>query len=197
VRELEKIKVYSPNREHRERFAEQMTEDLGVEIVSVGDPREVVRGSDIVAACTNSNQAVVEPSWLEPGMHLIAVNTHEIHEDEAVLRQLDRYVIYRSAPAEQHFTTPEDWRPESLGGSSPEWAERERRLVGPEKIATLPEVILGKAPGRMSENEITGFNSEGTGVQFAALAFLVYQKAKERGLGNKLPLRWFVQDIRS
>lgn len=90
-----------------------------------------------------------------------------------------------------------DFRPASLGGSDIETERRERRLIGPEKIFPLADVLLGKVKGRESGEEITGFNSEGTGVQFAALANRVYLLAKERGLGRELPLSWFVQDIMS
>ena len=34
------------------------------------------------------------------------------------------------------------------------------------------------------------------GLQFAAVAGLVYRKAKAAGLGREIPTEWFLQDIR-
>ena len=56
-----------------------------------------------------------------------------------------------------------------MGGSSPEISEKEQTIMGEEKMATLPQVILGQAVGRPYDREITYFSSEGTGIQFAAL----------------------------
>ena len=52
VRPLDLIKVYSPNPEHRQAFAEQLTAKTGVPAQALDNPEEVVRGSQIVAACT-------------------------------------------------------------------------------------------------------------------------------------------------
>jgi hypothetical protein len=45
--------------------------------------------------------------------------------------------------------------------------------------------------------QITFLNNQGTqGLQFAAIGGKAYELAKAKGLGNPLPLEWFVQDIR-
>ncbi len=69
-------------------------------------------------------------------------------------------------------------------------------LVPPERRHHLTEVVLGRAPGREDEKELNMFESEGTGVQFAAVAHKVYTLAKVKGAGQQLPLDWFLQDIR-
>ena len=37
----------------------------------------------------------------------------------------------------------------------------------------------------------------GYGIQFTAVAKLVYDLAKDRGMGRELPLEWFQQNVRS
>src|SRR5262249_27113246 len=44
VRSIEQVKVYSVTKEHRDRFAEEMTELLNVEVQPVSNPEAVVRG---------------------------------------------------------------------------------------------------------------------------------------------------------
>jgi len=73
VRPLRKIKVYSPTKTNRERFAREMAAQTGVEVVPVNSAEEAVRGSDIVSAATNTIDPVIEGRWLEEGMHVTSL----------------------------------------------------------------------------------------------------------------------------
>jgi ornithine cyclodeaminase/alanine dehydrogenase-like protein (mu-crystallin family) len=65
------------------------------------------------------------------------------------------------------------------------------------KYESLVDLMVGRATGRKSPDDITYFINAGTqGLQFAAVAGRVYTLAKERGLGRELPTEWFLQDIR-
>jgi ornithine cyclodeaminase/alanine dehydrogenase-like protein (mu-crystallin family) len=69
----------------------------------------------------------------------------------------------------------------------------ERGLVKLEDLHELGELLTGKCRGRKDEREITLFkNNTGMGIQFAATARLVYEKAKEKGIGAELPLDLFM-----
>ena len=60
------------------------------------------------------------------------------------------------------------------------------------KLPTLPDLIVGRMPGRQSDREITCFlNNIGLGYQFAAAGALVYKKARAQKLGHELPTDWF------
>src|SRR6202012_3756050 len=54
---FEKVKVYSPNREHCREFCRRMSAQLGREIESVDTSRRVVEGSDVVQAPTAAREA--------------------------------------------------------------------------------------------------------------------------------------------
>jgi ornithine cyclodeaminase/alanine dehydrogenase-like protein (mu-crystallin family) len=64
VRSIERVKIYSVTKEHRDRFAEEMTELLNVEVQPVSSPEAVLRGSDIVLCATNASQPVFDGNWL-------------------------------------------------------------------------------------------------------------------------------------
>ena len=67
----------------------------------------------------------------------------------------------------------------------------------PEEHSTLAELVAGRSPTRTTDSQITFFdNVPGSGIQFAAVANLIYEKAKEKGLGREIPTEWFLQDIR-
>jgi ornithine cyclodeaminase/alanine dehydrogenase-like protein (mu-crystallin family) len=202
VRPIRRIKVFSPNPEHRRAFARMAADALGIAVEAPDSAEEVVRGSDIVAACTNTRQPVVFGDWLQPGAHVIPVQlTDEL--DEGAWRRIDRLVRYQSPPGVQGTACDQLWtyRPDAEtvrrihGGSTPEFEARLLQWVGQPKMTELTSLLLGKAPGRQDEREITCAISEGTGVQFAAVGLRVYEEAKRRGLGRRLPLEWFLQDV--
>ena len=47
-------------------------------------------------------------------------------------------------------------------------------------------MLVGEAPGRTSDDEVTLFDSGGTAVETVAAAQLVYERAREAGLGESL-----------
>ena len=193
VRSLKRVKVYSPNREHRMDFAREIGKTLGVEVIPMEDPQSVVQGSDIVATCTDAVEPVLFGQWLEPGMHISIVQQNELAAD--AFHRIDRFVEYRTGICEQHYATPEEQRPPSLGGSSEEW-HRQFDVVPPDRRHVLQALVMGKNQGREFDGEINLFNCEGTGVQFAAVSWKIYEQARARGLGRELPLDWFLQEIR-
>ena len=52
--------------------------------------------------------------------------------------------------------------------------------------ADLGALVAGNAPGRESEEEITVFDSGGTGIETVAGAYLLYEKAQEEGVGQPI-----------
>jgi ornithine cyclodeaminase/alanine dehydrogenase-like protein (mu-crystallin family) len=201
VRPIERIKVYSPNPEHRRRFAAQASELAGIPVEAMDSAEPVVRGSDIVCGCTNAIEPVVMGDWLEPGMHLTFGKRDE--PDEQAYRRADRYVAYESPPGIQgvgqdSFFTYQPEPKHLLGVKGGILPERQREILSwlkEHKDHPLSSVIRGEVAGRDNDRQITFMVSEGSGVQFAALSSLVYEAAKKRGLGRKLPLIWFLQDV--
>ena len=73
VRNIRQVKMHSPTRANRERFAVEMRAKYDVEVVVCSDPRDVYVGADVLAACTDSVEPVIRGEWLEPGMHVISI----------------------------------------------------------------------------------------------------------------------------
>src|SRR5258705_1193783 len=73
VRKIERLKVFSPTRAHRERFAVEVAERHGIECEASDEPRAVYRCADILAACTDSARPVIRGEWLEAGVHALSI----------------------------------------------------------------------------------------------------------------------------
>lgn len=190
VRRVRKVKVFSPTRENREKYATEMAEKLGLEVVPVGSIEEAAQDVDHLAAMTDAIDPIIFPHLLAEGLHLCTVTAHEMSSEG--YRYINRIVAHRTAISEHLFVTHE--RPRQLGGSHPRTAEWELQVpVRP----SFGDILLGRVPGRENDKEVTYFLTEGMGTQFVAVAAVVYRKAKEQGKGEELPLDWFLQDIRT
>ncbi|NIO09305.1 MAG: hypothetical protein GTO40_15355, partial [Deltaproteobacteria bacterium] len=189
VRKLDRVKVYSPNPNHRRLFAEEMTDVVGAEIIPVDSPEKAMDGADIVLCMGNSNTPLFDGNWLKPGMHVASISagrdkTHrDLNEDER--RELDDTTFERS----------------SLiiisSRAQMAWDEQDHLARQSDKLFDLGELLQGKVKGRKSEQEINLFASNtGTGNQFATAGAMVYEKAKEKGLGKEIPTEWLMTDVK-
>lgn len=185
VRPIEKVKVYSPTRENRERFAREMSAQCRVDVLPVESAQAAIRGSDIVSAATNTVEPVVEGRWLEEGAH---VNSIVGGDGYLPRRELDDEVIRRAS------LIVVGYKAQIFLDRQAEFAERlDRGMVKPEDLHELGELLTGKCRGRRDEREITLFkNNTGMGIQFAATARKVYEKARQKGIGTELPLDLFM-----
>jgi len=77
VRNIKRVKIYSPSRQNVETFAQEVREKFKIEVEPVDSARDAVRGVDIVSCCTSSIDPVFKTDWLEPGMHVTDVTWDE------------------------------------------------------------------------------------------------------------------------
>jgi ornithine cyclodeaminase len=188
VRKIERVKVYSPSREHRESFAAEMTEALDVEIQAVTSAEAVIKGSDIVMCATNSSEPVFDGNWLEPGQFVTTIaNTDGVHRrteaDPATMIRSDLIVLNSRETA---VNNQQRELLDLIDEGKVQW----------DKICELGDVLIGKHPGRASERQIIYYKSNtGVGIQFAATGALIYEACKKQGLGKELPSEWFGADL--
>lgn len=204
VRPLREVRVFSRSTDNRNRFAQRMRERLGIDVLPVDSPERAVRGADIVATCTDSMTPVLDASWLEPGMHVVALTPREF--DARIARRFDVSVVQGREPLpmeeSERFSHRVSGSPNAFVGGSAK--ERERLPVSHgARVDTsgwpvYTDVVSGAAPGRTDARQITFYYTVGNwGVQFAAVGGHVYREAKRQGLGMPLPPEWFVQSIRN
>jgi len=177
VRPVTRARVYSPTPGHRTAFARTMSERLRIEVVAVDTAQEAVEGADIVIAATAAREPVLRGIWLAPGAHVNGVGTHT---PEA--RELDEVVITRSKVVV-------DEREAAMREAGDLLIPMAAGLIGPAHIyAALGEIVTGRRAGRTSEEEITLFKSQGLAMQDVATAKLVYDRARQQGVGTEVDL---------
>lgn len=180
VREIERAKAYDIFPEYRKQFCKEMSKKLGIEVVPADNPEEAVSGSDIIVTVTTSKNPVLKGVWLEEGVHVNAVGAHapDAREiDDVAVKRADRIVV--------------DWKEAVLkegGGAGEIVIPISKGLISEDDIVELGEVIVGKKPGRLTDNEITLFKTVGVAIEDVSTAIRAYELAKNKGIGKTLTL---------
>lgn len=191
VEQPDVIRVFSPRSRHA--FVDRMADQVETPLVAVDDPATACDGAERVYTTTNQLEPVVDRELLDPGAHLSCV--HPVEVDATVFDAADRVVFHsleHLAPV--HYTVGEEMAtvPELTMGWHPQADRIDLDAVGAEDLADA----FGD-PVRAPETETTLFvNNVGLGIQFAAIGKRVFDLARERDLGRKLPDEWFRQPYR-
>lgn len=173
VRQIRSARVFSPNAEHRKRFAQEMSKTLGIDVSAVESPREAIRETDLVVLAVKATTPVFSGDWLEPGMHVNAIGSVRPEQreiDSATFRRSDLVVV--------------DYRDETMECGDGLAAKADGVDGG--RFHELSEVVDGKASGRTDSRAITLFKSVGTALQDLALAKKIYEASVSKGLGRNL-----------
>jgi ornithine cyclodeaminase/alanine dehydrogenase-like protein (mu-crystallin family) len=186
--DFEKIKVFSPNEQHRREFAETMSRKLDRRVEAASSPRETVEGSDVVQSATASWDAVFDGSWVEKGMYVASIGGSDASNkrreiDDETIRRADLYIVHSKEVAR-------------LDQSPDIWEVAQKGIKAWDSIYEIQDLLAGKVTGRTASGQITVFNNNtGAGTQFAALGSAVLKRAKEMKLGREIPTEWFLEDV--
>lgn len=186
VRKPTVIRAFSPNRTHLERFCIEMSNLLGIEIISCNSPEEATRDSDIVTVATNSKTPVCKSKDLCVNAHVNSI----LSSDRLIQgKDIDDETYNRARIIAVNSKAQID-----LDQQHPLKEILKSKDRG--KIVELSELLTGKVKGRCSESDFTLYdNNVGMGIQFAAICGYVYQKAMETNLGIKWPQDLFDLNI--
>jgi len=168
---LKRVLAYDVDSDVQQRYVEEMSEQFGLEVVPVREPREAVAGCDIVVTAgpiLKTPHATIEPGWFEVGGFASLVDFDSYWHPHA-LREADKFCT-DDVPQLEHY-----------------------REVGyfqdiPPIHADLGELVTGRKPGRETDAERTIACNLGLALDDMATAPLIYRRALEKGIGTWLPL---------
>lgn len=179
VRPIESTFAYDIAPQETDRFCEEMSAELEINVQASRNIEHVVRKADILVTATPATEPIVMAEWLSPGVHVNIVGADDppkIELEGAALKRADKLVI----AAEDCFTAGQMSIPIAEG------------IINKKDVyGTIGEIIAGIKPGRESEDEITIFHSPGVTIQDATVAHRVYLNAKELGYGVDVPDPFF------
>jgi len=168
---LKRVLAYDVDADIQNRYAQEMSEQLGLEIVPVEEPVQAVTDCDIVVTAgpiLKTPHATIKPGWLEAGAFASLVDFDSYWSPEA-MQEVDKFCT-DDIPQLEHY-----------------------REVGyfqhiPPIHADLGELVTGREPGRETKAERTMACNLGLALDDMATAPLIYQRALEQDVGVWLPL---------
>jgi alanine dehydrogenase len=173
---LTKAFVYDISAEAMDKYADEMSKKLNLEIIKCSSPDEVI-DADIICTASSSSTPIFDGRKIKEGTHINGIGSHT-----PGARELDTEIIKKA---------------KFIGDSKTACFNEAGDIMIPLKegaiteshfYAELGEIITGKKPGRVNDKEITLFKSNGLAIQDAAAAKLVYDKAIEKGVGQNIEL---------
>jgi ornithine cyclodeaminase/alanine dehydrogenase-like protein (mu-crystallin family) len=178
VHTLSDVRVWSRQAANRERFAADVRGAFGAfAVTACASAREAVADADLIVLATASPEPVLQADWVAPGTHVMAVGAcrpTQREMDPALVAHARLFVDSRAAAL--------------VEAGDIVMAIAEKRFTAAHIEGEVGELVRGLVDGRRTVDEITIFKSLGMAVEDVAAARLVYDRARERGLGRTLEI---------
>ncbi len=165
IRPIDTVLVVARPSSRRDAFVATLAErGLVARAVSA---EEAVRGADIVVTATPSREPLFEADWVKPGTHVVSMGSDAPGKHELPVALLRRARLFCDLPSQsvqigdfQHV--------------------REDIEAGKLELTQIGNVITARAPGRLSDEEITVYDSSGISLQDLYIAdALIQEQAKQ------------------
>jgi ornithine cyclodeaminase/alanine dehydrogenase len=174
---LARIKVYDILPKRAEEFADIISRELSLTAEAVGTSKQCVENSDVIVLATTSKVPVLDGDWIKVGAH---INSIGVVGPEG--RELDDKTVKK---AKIVVDTAEG----ALAETGDLIIPIKKGIISQNDIyAELHEIVGGKKLGRTSNDEITCWKAVGIALEDAAVAKLVYDKAKKEGIGKEVDI---------
>jgi alanine dehydrogenase len=162
------VRVFSPTKGHRERFAAQMSSLVGCDVIPVATAEDAVRDADVVITATDADRPLVPDELVKPGTFIAAMARNEV--DPVTLRR--GKIILSSVSAFAALDPP-------LRDPFPNEAV----------LGDLTDVLAGTVGSVFEPGDVRVF---GGGAPLAmwdvAAASAMYDLARQIGIGNEISL---------
>jgi len=165
---IERVVAYCRTPEKLEDFCRRMD----------AEPAEAQREAaeqDVVVTATTSTDPVLRGEWLRPGALVCAIGANDLGS-----RELDNVVLERAS-----FVCCDSIEQSKL--ESGDLVEPiERGVLDWLEVHELQEVVAGEVQGRISDDDIVLFKSNGLAAWDVAIGAAALERARERGVGREL-----------
>jgi ornithine cyclodeaminase/alanine dehydrogenase-like protein (mu-crystallin family) len=176
TRPLTGIRIACRDLARAREVAAALAAELGLPVTAYDAVPEAVAAAGIVVTATTSPRPVLRREWLAAGTHVNAVGACVPADREIDTATMAEAAIFADSR-------------ESVRSESGDYLLAQQDLaasgreLGPVR-AELGELLLGTAPGRAGDGEITVFESLGLAAEDLAAARYVYAEATRLGIGT-------------
>jgi len=159
--------------EARNRFAQEMSQSLNVEITAAETTEQALQGADLAVVATTARTPHIRDEWVASGATILAMSSFpQIHDAFAL--SADRIVV-------------DSWEQASHRGEISHLVEH-GEITRPKVHAELGSIVAGLRPGReLGEHRLLAV-LVGLGAHDICVARDVYRKALKMGLGKRVDM---------
>ena len=177
VRKIRSVRAWGRNAERLKRFCDTMSKKLGLDVLPVYSAEEAVAGAHIINMMTRAQTPVFDGKLLEPGQHINAAGINALDRREIDLETIKRsnVIVVDSRQIAQNES----------GDLLPAY---EAGLLHWEKIPDLADILIGRRPGRTSDDQISLFESHGMCIEDLYTGKHVLETALQQHIGTDLPI---------
>ena len=177
--DFDEIRVHSKRPESRDAFAAKLSKDLGKKVVATDNWEDCLKGADIMVEASRLPEPtpLFKTSWIKKGAFVVPYGTMSAVE-LSLTDIMDKMVV-------------DDWGQCRKGlpfGALRAHVDSDR-LTEANLHAELGEIVAGKKPGRVRDDETILFWHRGLSLSDIALGAALLDKAARQGLGQTLRFR--------
>jgi alanine dehydrogenase len=192
VRPIRLVNVYSPNAEHRDTFAREMSHD-GLAVTAVTDSRAAVANADIVCCATTAMNPVFDGDWLEDGQLVVSIANSDVTNKRS---EVDRRTYERA-----QCVIVNDWESVIDNDQTELLDPIAAGVIDRDRVYELGALLRGTVSVKQTQrggvqNGIIYYkNNSGLAIQFAAAGGILYRKALAEGSNKVIPTEWLGSDL--
>lgn len=182
VRNIREVRVFDRVEARATALVSRMTEDFAGKFptifVQVDHPDAAVQGADIITCVTSSKTPVFDGRLVKEGAHINGIGSYTPD-----MQEIDEYTILN---ADKVYVDTRD----GVLSESGDFISlmQKNKFSARDVTGELGEIILGQAPARASDEEITLFKSVGTGVLDLVTARRIYERAVQEKIGQNIEM---------
>jgi ornithine cyclodeaminase/alanine dehydrogenase len=172
VMTIETIHAWDHHPQSLARYKADIEREFDIPVVMARSKQDAVEQADILVTTTRGKGSLVEAAWVRPGTHIVAIGTDTVGKQELEPEVFRNAKVVVDSIA-QCVEKGETWHPLN------------RKIISEGDIhAEIGEILLGKRPGRETDDEITIFDSTGMAIQDNTTSFRIYRNAVASNTGT-------------
>jgi ornithine cyclodeaminase/alanine dehydrogenase-like protein (mu-crystallin family) len=176
LRAIERVLVYSPSAENRQRFAGEASKALATSVAAVTSAEAAIEAADFVLVSTNAPAAALLGRWLRPGLAVFGIGRPNEFDDDVYLG-----ANLISVTSKAHEL---DYYDRKL--DQPLIRLSQRGTIAWDGVAEFCDIVAGKVAVPELARSLIVFRDSQGGYGDLALAAWVCDEAQRRGLGREV-----------
>ncbi|MFT5401016.1 MAG: ornithine cyclodeaminase [Gammaproteobacteria bacterium] len=173
VRNIKQAKIWARDFDKAQKLADKLSNRLGLPVSACITIEAAVQNTDILVTTTPSQEPLIKPEHLSPGLHITAMGSDAEHKNE-----IDPLVF---ANGVKYFC---DRLSQTRVLGELHHAIEKQLVDATAEFTELGQLISSQAQGRMDTTEITLCDLTGTGIQDTAIATMAYQLCLKNQIGT-------------